>query len=299
MATVLSPRIDAHQHFWRFDPVRDAWITDDMSVLRRDFLPDELSGLLATEGVAGCVAVQADTSEEETRFLLDLAERHEIVKGVVGWVDLLGPDIEARLEHWTSYPRLRGMRHIVQGEADDYLTRDDVRRGIAAVGDAGLAYDVLVYARQLPAVRHLVERLPAQPLVLDHLAKPDIAAGALEPWATHMRALAEHPNVWCKVSGMVTEADWSDWTVADLRPFLDVVFEAFGPERLMFGSDWPVCLLAAEYPEVLRVVEEYLSDLNEDQRSGVFGGNAVRFYGLDLRAPGAPEPRGVMPTKGD
>jgi L-fuconolactonase len=275
-------RIDAHQHFWRHDPVRDAWISDEMAVLRRDFLPPELEGVLRAAGVDGCVAVQADTSEDETRFLLDLATRHDVVRGVVGWVDLCAPDVEARLEHFAAYPRLCGIRHIVQAEADDYLTRDDVARGIAAVGGAGLAYDILVYARQLPAVRSLVERLPdEQRLVVDHIAKPDIAAGRVEPWARHMRGLAEHANVWCKVSGLVTEADWAGWRPEDLRPYLDVVFEAFGPGRLLFGSDWPVCLLAAEYADVVGVVEDYAAHLGEDERAALFGGNARRCYRLD------------------
>lgn len=275
-------RIDAHQHFWRFDPVRDAWITDEMKVLRRDFLPGELEGALQAAGMHGCVAVQAVTSEVETLFLLELAERHDFVKGVVGWVDLCADDVAERLERYSASPMLRGMRHIVQAEADDYLERNDVTRGIAAVGAAGLTFDILVYARQLPAALSLVDRLPEQPLVVDHLAKPGIREGIREPWATHMRALAEHPNVCCKLSGMVTEADWSGWRPEDLTPYLDVVFEAFGPRRLMFGSDWPVCLLAAEYPEVLEVVASYASSLTPEEQRALFGGTAIRFYALDV-----------------
>jgi len=275
-------RIDAHQHFWHFDPARDAWITDEMEALRRDFLPSELERVLRAADMDGCVAVQADTSEVETLFLLELAERHDFVKGVVGWVDLCDPDVAKHLERLSVSRRLCGLRHIVQAEADDYLTRDDVTRGIAAVGAAGLTFDILVYARQLPSVLSLVDRLPEQPLVVDHLAKPEIGEGILEPWATHMRALAEHPHVWCKVSGMVTEADWSGWDAEDLRPYLDVVFEAFGPRRLMFGSDWPVCLLAAGYQEVLQVVASYASSLTPDEQGALFGGTAVRFYALDV-----------------
>jgi L-fuconolactonase len=275
-------RIDAHQHFWHFDPVRDAWITDEMAALRRDFLPGELEELLRAADMDGCVAVQADTSEVETLFLLELAERHDFVKGVVGWVDLCAGDVEERVEALAQSALLRGMRHIVQAEADDYLEREDVTRGIAAVGVAGLTYDVLVYARQLPAVLSLADRLGEQPLVVDHLAKPEIRDGVLEPWAAHMRALAEHPNVWCKVSGMVTEAAWDGWRPEDMKPYLDVVFEAFGPRRLMFGSDWPVCLLAATYPEVVEVVASYASGLTREEQAGLFGDNAVRFYGLDV-----------------
>lgn len=273
-------RIDAHQHFWRHDPVRDGWITDEMAVLRRDFLPGELGPLLAANGVDGSVAVQADQSEEETRFLLTLAEGHPFIRGVVGWVDLLAPNLEERLEHFSQWERFRGVRHIAQAESDDFLSRPDVARGVGALRTFGLTYDILVYCRQLPAALELVRGLPEQPFVVDHIAKPLIADGVLEPWATHMREMAGHPNVWCKVSGLVTEASWSDWSPADLRPYLDVVFEAFGPERLMFGSDWPVCLLAGSYEEVLVLAERYFGQLTLAERAGVFGENAAAFYGL-------------------
>jgi L-fuconolactonase len=273
-------RIDAHQHFWRFDPVRDAWITDEMAVLRRDFLPEELEILLKANGVDGTVAVQADQSEAETRFLLELAEAHPFILGVVGWVDLLAPKLPERLEHFAGSPRFRGIRHIAQAEADDFLEREDVVRGIGMLRDFGLTYDILVYPRQLPATLSLVERLPDQPFLVDHLAKPLIAQGTMEPWATRMRELARHPNVWCKVSGLVTEADWARWKPEDSRPYLDVVFDAFGPDRLMFGSDWPVCLLAAEYGEVVALVDAYAEGLSPSEKEALFGGNAASFYGL-------------------
>jgi L-fuconolactonase len=278
--------IDAHQHFWRFDPVRDAWITDEMGVLRRDFLPEELEALLKANGVSGTVAVQADQSEAETRFLLELAEAHPFILGVVGWVDLLAPNLPERLEHLAGFPRFRGVRHIAQAETDDFLAQEDVIRGIGALRAFDLTYDILVYPRQLAATLSLVERLPDQPFVVDHLAKPQIARGTMEPWGAQIRALAKHPNVWCKVSGLVTEADWARWKPEDLRPYLDVVFEAFGPQRLMFGSDWPVCLLAAGYGEVLAVVETYLERLSPPEREGVLGGNAAGFYGLGPDAEG-------------
>jgi L-fuconolactonase len=273
-------RLDAHQHFWKHDPVRDAWITDDMAVLRRDFLPGDLQGELAAVDMDGCIAVQADTSEDETRFLLELAGRHASVRGVVGWVDLCAGDVGERLEHFSRFEDLRGVRQIVQAEADDYLERPDVRRGIGMLGDFGLTYDILVYERQLPAALSLVDALPEQAFVVDHMAKPRIADGVLEPWASHMRELAGHPNVWCKVSGLVTEADWAGWRPEDVRPYLDVVFEAFGPGRLMFGSDWPVCLLAGSYREVHHLVDAYTAELPQDDRAALFGGNAARFYGL-------------------
>jgi L-fuconolactonase len=274
-------RIDAHQHFWHHDPVRDAWITDEMSLLRRDFLPEQLEAQCRKSGFDGTIAVQADQSERETEFLLGLAERHAFIRGVVGWVDLRAHDLRARLAHFQSFPRFRGVRHIAQAEADDFLLRDDVAHGIGQLHEFGLTYDILVYAHQLPAALALVERLPDQPFVIDHLAKPRIREGTLEPWATHTRQMARHPNVCCKVSGLVTEADWKHWQPADLQPFLDIVFESFGADRLMFGSDWPVCLLAADYPRVVELIESYASHLSDDERDGLFGGTATRFYGLE------------------
>ncbi|MFC1574458.1 amidohydrolase family protein [Gemmatimonadota bacterium] len=274
--------IDAHQHFWHFHPGRDSWITEEMSALRRDFLPDELEALLRTQGMGGSVAVQADQSEDETSFLLQLAESHPFLLGVVGWVDLRAKGLGERLEHFSRFQRLCGVRHIAQAEADDFLSRGEVVRGIGLLQDFGLTYDILVYPRQLPAVLSLVEKLPNQPFVLDHLAKPPIREGGTEPWAGLMRELAEHSNVWCKVSGMVTEASWSGWRPEDFLPYLDVVFEAFGPGRLMFGSDWPVCLLAAGYGEVRELVEKYARHLSPADRGKLFGGTAAGFYGLGV-----------------
>ena len=275
-------RIDAHQHFWRYDPRRDAWLTDKMNAIRRDFLPPDLACELKASGFDGCVAVQADQSEAETTFLLDLAHRHPFIKGVVGWVDLRAPQraLEGQLASLSGDSRLRGVRHVAQSEPDDFLTREDVVRGIACVGRAGLAYDILVYARQLPAAIALASRLPDQRFVLDHLAKPGIARGETEPWAASIRELARRPNVWCKLSGLVTEADWAGWRPEHLRPYLDVALEAFGTDRVMFGSDWPVCLVAASYDRVVRVIEDFVSALSDTERGAVFGGNAAGFYRL-------------------
>ena len=274
-------RIDAHQHFWRYEPERDAWITEEMSVLRRDFLPDELEAVLQGSRIDGTVAVQADQSERETEFLLALAERHPFIRGVVGWVDLRSTELRNRLEHFCAFDRFRGVRHIAQAEPDDFLTRDDVVHGIGLLREVGLTYDILVYAHQLPAAVALVRRLPEQPFVVDHIAKPRIREGGIRPWAEQMRELAGCPNVWCKVSGLVPEADWARWRPDDLRPYLDVVFDAFGAGRLMFGSDWPVCLLAADYSRVVELIDSYAAQLPADQRDDLFGGSAVRFYGLD------------------
>jgi L-fuconolactonase len=273
-------RIDAHQHFWQYDPVRDGWITEEMAVLKRNFLPEDLAPHLGEQGIQGTVAVQADQSEAETEFLLQLAAQNPFILGVVGWVDLLAPTLAERLEYFSSFEQFRGVRHIAQAEADDFLARDDVARGVGLLGEYGFTYDILVYPPQLRAVRSLVDKLPDSLFVVDHLAKPPIRAGVMEPWATDIKELARHPNVWCKVSGLVTEADWNSWSRDDLAPYLDVVFEAFGPDRLMFGSDWPVCLLAASYVEVCELLICHASFIAEGERDKLFGGNAAKFYGL-------------------
>ena len=273
--------IDSHQHFWRYDPRRDAWITEEMSVLKRDFLPEDLIPQLRANRVEGSIAVQASQSESETTFLLDLAEQFDAIKGVVGWVDLCDPDLPKRLEHFSHFEKLRGFRHIVQSEPDDrFMLREDVLTGIRHLGEFEFTYDILIYPHQLPAAIELAERLPHQPFVLDHLAKPLIRSGVISPWADQIRLLAANPNVYCKVSGLITEADWRKWRETDFKPYLDVVFDAFVPARLMFGSDWPVCLLAADYCEVRQLLANYLDDFPVEQRDKIFGGNAERFYRL-------------------
>jgi len=274
-------KIDSHQHFWRYDPVRDAWITDAMAVLKHDFLPDQLARELDTNGIDASVAVQADQSEDETMFLLDLTEKSRRIAAVVGWVALLSPRIGERLEHFSHFEKLRGFRHIAQAEKDDrFLARADLVKGLAQLRHFGLTYDILIYAKQLPAAIELVSHLPEQRFVIDHLAKPDIKAKKLDPWAKQMKEIAQNENVFCKVSGLVTEADWHNWKPEDFKPCLDVVFEAFGADRLMFGSDWPVCLLAATYTQVKRIIEDYVKGFSEADNAKIFGGNAARFYGL-------------------
>ncbi len=276
-------RIDSHQHFWRYRPETHGWIDERMGVLKRDYLPEDLEPLLRARGVDGCVAVQAAQTLDETRFLLDLSDRHAFVQAVVGWVDLCSPEVERQLAVLARHPRFKGVRHIAQSEPDDrFLVREDVQRGIAALEPFALAYDILIYARQLPAAIELARRLPRQRFVLDHLAKPEIATGRTSPWKEQVRELAASPNVLCKLSGMVTEAAWTRWTAADFRPYLDVVFEAFGPDRLMIGSDWPVCLLAGDYGTVLGLVEDYMAGRPAAEREKVLGGNATRFYRIAL-----------------
>ena len=273
--------IDSHQHFWRFDAARDAWITEPMAVLRRDFLPEHLVAELNANGIDASIAVQADQSENETMFLLDLAEGNKRIAGVVGWVDILSPRLAERLEYFSHFSKLCGFRHIAQGEPDDrFLARESFVKGVAQLRAFDFTYDILIYPKQLPAAIELVARLPEQRFVVDHAAKPEIKSGKAAPWAAQMRELAQNKNVFCKLSGLVTEADWKHWKADDFKPYLDVVFDAFGVERLMFGSDWPVCLLAATYAQVKQLIENYVTCYSEADKDKIFGGNAARFYGL-------------------
>jgi len=252
-----------------------------MEVLARDFLPADLEPLLAARGIDGTVAVQARQSLEETRWLLELADGHPFIKGVVGWVDLRSTHVADQLARFASHPRFVGVRHVVQDEADPrFLLGDAFRHGIARVAEAGLVYDLLLLAPQLPAATELVGLCPDQPFVLDHLAKPPIAAGDLDPWRGDLRALARHPHVCCKLSGMVTEARLRRWRRADFLPYLETALEAFSPARLLFGSDWPVCTLSADYGEVAGIVEDFLGALSADERGAILGGTAARVYGL-------------------
>jgi L-fuconolactonase len=274
-------KIDSHQHFWRYDAVRDAWITDSMAVLRRDFLPEHLAAELAANGIDASIAVQADQSESETMFLLGLAEKNKSVAGIVGWVDLSSPRVGERLEHFSHSSKLRGFRHIAQSEPDDrFLAGENFVKGVAQLRAFGFTYDILIYPKQLPAAIELVARLPEQRFVVDHLAKPEIKSGKTAPWAAQMKEIAQNKNVFCKLSGMVTEADWKHSKADDFKPYLNVVFGAFGADRLMFGSDWPVCLLAATYRQVKQLIEEYVKGFSQSDKEGIFGGNAARFYGL-------------------
>lgn len=275
-------RIDAHQHFWKYDASAYEWIDNNMAVLKRDFLPGDLQPLLATSGFDGSIAVQACQTIEETQWLLSLAEKSSVIRGVVGWVDLCSRDVEKQLDGLSNHPRLVGVRHVVQAEPDDeFMLRSDFQRGIARLDEYGLTYDLLLYPRHLPVAVKLVQRFPQQRFVLDHIAKPGIADGLVEPWASDVRELAKYENVYCKVSGMVTEARWKQWKPENFRAYLDVVFEAFGPQRLMIGSDWPVCTLSASYAETVAIVKDYIRQLGADQQEQILGGNCASFYGLD------------------
>jgi L-fuconolactonase len=273
--------IDAHQHFWIYNPAEYAWIDDSMRVLRRDFLPEDLKPEIETSGFHGSVVVQARQTLEETRWLLELADQSPSILGAVGWVDLRSPDIRSQLRALTQNPKLVGVRHIVQSEPDDrFLLQPEFLRGVSMLEEFDLAYDILIYPRHLPVAAEFVERFPRQRFVLDHLAKPPIKSGKIDSWAQGIRRLAECPNVFCKLSGLVTEADWQHWRPGQFVPFLDVAFQSFGPDRLMIGSDWPVCLVAASYARTLQVMKSYLLAQTPESREAVFGGNAQRFWRL-------------------
>lgn len=274
-------RIDSHQHFWHFDPAHHVWMTEAMAALRRDYLPAELAPLLEAAGFDGSIAVQARQMIEETEWLLALAERHPTIRGVVGWVDLCSTQLPAQLERFSAHPKLVGVRHVIHDEPDDgFMLRPEFRRGIARLAEHELAYDLLLFPRHLKPALTLVDEFEDQLFVLDHLAKPLIRDRTLSPWKEDLRRLAERPNVFCKLSGLVTEARWRGWQREDFRPYLDVVIEAFGPERLMIGSDWPVCTLAADYASTMQLVVAFTSSLPPDARAGILGGNCARFYGL-------------------
>ncbi|HXI32015.1 MAG TPA: amidohydrolase family protein [Vicinamibacterales bacterium] len=276
-------QIDAHQHFWRYDAAEYGWIDDAMVALRRDFLPAESAAEMAAAGVGACIAVQVRQTLEETRWLLALADAHPSIAGVVGWVDLqAGADrVRSQLETFAPHPKFVGVRHIVQAEPDDrFLVRPQVLEGLAVLDEFGLAFDLLVYRHQLPAAIDCVGRLPHQRFVLDHLAKPDIRGGGIDAWERDIRRLAACPNVFAKVSGLITEADWRSWTPEQIRPYLDVAFDAFGVDRLIAGSDWPVCLVAGSYRRTMDVVRDYIAPRPAHEQDAILGGNAQDFWRL-------------------
>jgi L-fuconolactonase len=277
----MVERIDTHQHFWRYNPREYAWMGTGKESLRRDQLPADLAPLLQQASVSGTVAVQARQTVEESRWLLELADQNPFIFGVVGWVDLRSPSVDADLENFSRHRKFCGVRHVVEDEPDDwFLLGDDFVRGIGKLARSNLKYDLLLYPRQLPAAVRLVERFHDQPFILDHISKPFIKDRKIEPWASDIRRLAAMPNVACKISGMVTEADWASWKPLDFTPYLDIVLECFGPKRLMVGSDWPVCTLAGDYSSVMKLAGDYISKLSPDEQAAVWSGNARRWYGL-------------------
>ncbi|HKB13714.1 MAG TPA: amidohydrolase family protein [Vicinamibacterales bacterium] len=278
-------RIDAHQHFWHYDAAEYGWLDESMRALRRDFLPPDLAREMTAAGWDASVAVQARQTLEETRWLLALADAHPSIAGVVGWIDLqAGADaVRAQVASFAAHPALVGIRHITQAEPDDrFLVRPQVLEGLAVLQEFGLPFDLLIYRRQLRGAAECVAKLPGQRFVLDHLAKPDIRARELHPWEEDIRALAAHGNVVAKLSGLITEADWHTWTRDDIRPYLDVAFDAFGWERLMVGSDWPVCLVAGDYRRTMDVILDDIAARPEHERDAILGGNAQRFWRLTI-----------------
>ena len=274
-------RIDAHQHFWIYNPAEYGWIDESMSALRRNFLPEDLSPEVQTAGFQGSIVVQTRQTLEETRWLLELAGISPNILGVVGWVNLCSSECRSQLEMFSKNPKLVGIRHIVQSEPDDrFLMRRDFREGVALLEQFDLAYDILIYTKHLSVAAEFIEQFPRQRFVLDHLAKPPIKSREIKLWAAGIRRTAMFPNVYCKLSGLVTEADWQHWKPGDITPYLDVAFETFGVSRLMIGSDWPVCLLAGSYSRTLDVVKNYLQGHSAETRDAVLGGNACRFWKL-------------------
>ena len=274
-------RIDAHQHFWKYNEDRDTWITDDMAVIQKNFLPEDLRPILSENKIDGSIIVQSDQSKEENIFQLANALQHDFVKGVVGWVDLQAENLRENLEYYKEFKKLKGFRHVLQGERQrDFMLRPNFKRGIGKLREFGYTYDILIFPDQLPYTIEFVKTFPDQPFVLDHIAKPYIKDKKIENWKKDIEALAAFENVYCKVSGMVTEAHWKDWTKDDFLPYLDVVSESFGATRLMYGSDWPVCLVAASYQEVFELFNNYFSTFSSHEQELIFGNNAIRFYNL-------------------
>lgn len=275
------PAIDAHQHFWKYDPVRDGWINDEMAALRKDFLPEDLLPVLKQNGFNGSVLVQSDQSEQENIFQLRNALENDFIKGVVGWVNLQADNIEERLEHYSSFERMKGFRHVLQGEVQrDLMLTPKFRNGISKLQKFGFTYDILIFADQLQYILQFVKAFPKQKFVIDHIAKPGIKHKKIKDWEKEIEAVARYENVFCKISGMVTEADWHHWKQDDFTAYLDIVVNAFGTKRIMYGSDWPVCLLAGDYEKVAGIVRQYFSTYSRTEQDLFFGENAIWFYNL-------------------
>lgn len=273
--------IDAHVHFWKYNPIKDAWITDEMGLLQRNFFPQDLQPVLHENGVTGIIAVQADQSENETDFLLQLADKNPFIKGIVGWVDLQNKNLEDKLLYWSEYPVIKGFRHIVQAESDGFLRKEAFVNGIKLLKSFDFTYDILIYPNQLKEAIQFVNKYPNQKFILDHCAKPCIRDQKINEWKIEIKEIAKNENVYCKVSGLVTEAKWNEWKTEDLYPYLDVVFESFGTDRILFGSDWPVMLLSSTYNKWKNLLEKYMLQFSDEEKQKVFDTNAIKFYNLN------------------
>ncbi|GGC62352.1 amidohydrolase [Pedobacter quisquiliarum] len=276
-------KIDAHQHFWLYSPVRDQWINNDMAILQGDFMPEHLQPILEHYDFQGTVVVQSDQSPAENLFQLENAEKHPFIKAVVGWVDMQAPDLEAQLQAYQQYPKLKGFRSMLQSDPDrSLMLRPHYQSGIAKLQTYGYTFDILVLPDQLKYAEALVAAFPEQRFVLNHLGKPNIRLRQFEDWVADIKALAVHENVYCKVSGMVTEADLTRWKFEDFKPYIDTIFECFGMERVMYGSDWPVCRLAATFGEVMEILENYTANFTNAERALFWAKNAIRFYNINM-----------------
>ena len=276
----IMQNIDSHQHFWHYHPEKHEWIDDEMKIIRKDFLPSDLRPILDENLIDGCVAVQADQTEKETDFLVSLAKENDFIKGVVGWVDISADDVKERLNHFRQFKTIKGFRHILQAEDPSFMLQPDFMRGIAALKDFNFTYDILVFPKHLAAATELVKNNPDQLFVIDHIAKPNIKNGLIDEWEKGIQTIAQFENVYCKISGMVTETDYQHWKKADFIPYIDAVVESFGTNRIMFGSDWPVCTVAATYQQVQNIVKTHFKSFTKNEQDLFFGENAVKFYKL-------------------
>ncbi|MFT3682513.1 MAG: amidohydrolase family protein [Ferruginibacter sp.] len=273
--------IDSHVHFWKYDKVKDAWITDDMKQLQQDLLPQDIEPVLKNNTVNGIVAVQADQSEKETIFLKELADENDFIKGIVGWIGLQEKSIEERLHYFSQYSIIKGWRHIAQAEPAGFLLNENFLRGIAALEKYNYTYDILIYPAQIKDTLELVNKFPDQRMVLDHCAKPGIKNKAFVEWNRQIQELAKNPAVYCKLSGLLTEATWKQWDDATFYPYFDTVFDAFGTSRLLYGSDWPVMLLSGGYEQWKNLLENYIEkNCEAGAKEKIFGSNAIQFYNL-------------------
>lgn len=272
--------IDTHQHFWNYDPKTHDWINEDMKVIRKDFLPADLAPILKDNNVDGCIAVQVDQTDTETQILIREANQNSFIKGVVGWINLKDKGIEEKLEEYSIETKLKGFRHIIQAEPNGFMLDASFQKGLSAIAKYNYTYDLLIYEAQLAEANTLIKQLPELPIVIDHIAKPNIKKGESENWKKEIKAMAQYPNVYCKISGVATEANWDTWTMDTLKPYIETVVEAFGTERIMFGSDWPVCLLASSYSKWLEILQNYFNTFSIDEQASFFANNAIKFYKL-------------------
>jgi L-fuconolactonase len=276
-----TQRIDSHQHFWHYDPAKHIWMNEQMGILKTDYLPSDLEPLLKSCGLDGCIAVQANQAEIENEFLLELAEKNDFIKGIVGWVDLRAENIEERLAYYQQFSKIKGFRHVIHDEPDlGFMLQPSFIKGVSMLKNYGYTYDILIFPEHLPNTLKFVEAMPEQQFVVDHIAKPDIKWGEIEVWRKQIKKVASFENVHCKISGMVTEAEWQFWKQSDFTKYLDVIVKSFGINRVMYGSDWPVCTLAAKYEQQYNIVKDYFSKFSPSEQELFFGVNATKFYSL-------------------